>query len=187
MTIQCAVFIATSLDGFIARTDGSIDWLNEANQTVPPGEDCGYSEFMGGVDVLVMGRNTFEQVLAFELWPYGNTPVVVMTRRGIELPQTVPPTVSVSGDAPCMLLDKLKKQGVKKVYLDGGQTIQSFLAAGLVNSITVTTIPVLLGQGKSLFGGLVADIKLEHKSTKAYPFGFVQSSYVVHNRAESRA
>ena len=156
MTIQCAVFIATSLDGFIAREDGSIDWLNEANQVVPPDEDCGYGQFMVDVDVLVMSR------------------------KGIELPASVPSSVSVSSERPAVLIERLSQQGVKKVYLDGGQTIQSFLAEGLVNSITVTTIPVLLGKGKPLFGKLSSDVKLKHKSTKAYPFGFVQSEYLVH-------
>ncbi len=103
MTTQCAVFIATSLDGFIAREDGSIDWLNDANQTVPPGEDCGYGEFMADVDVLVMGRNTFEQVLTFTPWPYGSTPVVVMSRKGLELPSAVPLSVSVSSEHPAYL------------------------------------------------------------------------------------
>ena len=177
MTIQCAVFIATSLDGFIAREDGSIDWLNEANQVVPPDEDCGYGQFMADVDVLVMGRNTFEQVLTFTPWPYGSTPVVVMSRKGIELPASVPSSVSVCSEHPAALIAKLGQQGVRKVYLDGGQTIQSFLVEGLVNSITVTTIPVLLGKGKSLFGKLPADIRLEHKGTKTYPFGFVQNEY----------
>ncbi|MEW6204586.1 MAG: dihydrofolate reductase family protein [Pseudomonadota bacterium] len=179
MTTQCAVFIATSLDGFIAREDGSIDWLNEANQVVPPDEDCGYGEFMADVDVLVMGRNTFEQVLTFEPWPYGSTPVVVMSRKGIELPSSVPPSVSVSSESPAVLIERLSRQGVKKVYLDGGQTIQSFLASGLVSYITVTKIPVLLGKGKPLFGEPAADIKLVHVSTKTYPFGFVQSTYQV--------
>ena len=146
MTIQCAVFIATSLDGFIAREDGSIDWLNEANQVVPPDEDCGYGQFMADVDVLVMGRNTFEQVLTFTPWPYGSTPVVVVSRKGIELPASVPSSVSVSSERPVVLIERLSQQGVKKVYLDGGQTIQSFLAEGMVNSITVTTIPMLLGK-----------------------------------------
>ena len=78
MVAKCSVFIATSLDGFIARSDGSIDWLNEANKSVTQGEDCGYGKFMADVDALVMGRNTFEQVLTFESWPYGSTPVIVM-------------------------------------------------------------------------------------------------------------
>ncbi|MCR2747440.1 dihydrofolate reductase family protein [Limnobacter parvus] len=177
MTTQCEVFIATSLDGFIARKDGSIDWLNQANQVVPPGEDCGYGKFMADVDVLVMGRNTFEQVLTFTPWPYGSTPVIVMSRNGVALPPTVPSSVSVSTEAPAALIERLGKQGVKKVYLDGGQTIQSFLATGLVNSITITTIPVLLGEGKPLFGPLPKDVKLLHKSTKAFEFGFVQSQY----------
>ncbi len=179
MVARCSVFIATSLDGFIARCDGSIDWLNEANKAVSPGEDCGYSEFIADVDALVMGRNTFEQVLTFDSWPYGSSPVVVMSRRGISLPPHLPPSVSVSNETPAALVARLSEQGAKKLYVDGGQTIQSFLAAGLIDDINITTIPVLLGSGKPLFGPLPADIRLAHKSTTAFGFGFVQNEYLV--------
>ena len=103
MSAICSVFIATSLDGFIARSDGSIDWLNEANSVVPPGEDCGYKKFMSTVDTLIMGRNTFEQVLTFGEWPYGSTPVVVMSHRGITLPNDIPSSVSVSKESQAIL------------------------------------------------------------------------------------
>ncbi len=100
MTTRCSVFIATSLDGFIARGDGRIDWLEEANKAVPSGEDCGYGQFMADVDALAMGRNTFEQVLAFDSWPYGSTPVVVMSRREIALPPDLSPNIAVTNETP---------------------------------------------------------------------------------------
>ena len=137
MKAKCSVFIATSLDGFIARSDGSIDWLNEANEAVTPGEDCGYGKFMADVDAMIMGRNTFEQVLTFGSWPYGSTPVVVLSRQGFSLPSDVPTSVSVSNDTPSELVARLTDQGVKKIYVDGGLTIQSFLASGLIDDITV--------------------------------------------------
>jgi len=171
------VFIATSLDGFIARSDGSIAWLNEANKSITPGEDCGYSKFMADVDALVMGRNTFEQVLTFDSWPYGSTPVAVVSQRGVSLPSNLPPSVSVSNETPSALVARLTEHGAKKIYVDGGLTIQSFLAAGLIDDITITVIPVLLGSGRPLFGPLLADVRLTHESTTAFDFGFVQNRY----------
>jgi dihydrofolate reductase len=179
VSITCSVFIATSIDGFIARTDGSIDWLNEANARVPAGEDCGYSEFMNSVDTLVMGRNTFELVLGFDKWPYGDKPVVALSSKPLEMPESLPPTVSVSSETPRQLAVRLESARAKRLYIDGGVTIQRFLAAGLIEDITITVIPILLGEGRPLFGPLESDIRLDLVSTKAYDFGFVQSKYHV--------
>ena len=183
MSAICSVFIATSLDGFIARSDGSIDWLNEANSVVPQGEDCGYKKFMSTVDTLVMGRNTFEQVLTFGEWPYGSTPVVVMSRRGITLPNDIPSSVSVSKESPDDLVLRLSAQGAQHLYIDGGLTIQSFLAAQLIDDITITVIPILLGSGKPLFGPLSRDVYLSHEASRVFEFGFVQHKYRVERNA----
>ena len=174
---KCSVYIAISLDGFISRTDGSIDWLNMANAVVPNGEDLGYAQFISTVDVLVMGRNTFELALSFGEWPYKSTPVVVLSRHLNALPSNAPSTVSLSAENPKKLVERLSANGLNHMYIDGGLTIQSFLAAGLIDEITVTFIPVLLGSGKSLFGALPHDVQLEHVSSKAFDFGFVQSKY----------
>jgi dihydrofolate reductase len=174
-----AAFIATSLDGFIARQDGSIDWLDEANALVPAAEDCGYEAFMSTVDGLVMGRRTFEQVLSFEHWPYGETPVYVLSRTLSELPKTVPASARLVRGSPAEVASMLSGHGHRRLYLDGGVTIQHFLAAGLVTELTVTTIPVLIGSGRALFGPLARDVRLRHLATRAYPFGFVQSRYAV--------
>lgn len=179
MVAKCSVFIATSLDGFIARSDGSIDCLNEANKSVTPGEDCGYGKFMTNVDALVMGRNTFEQVLTFDSWPYGSTPVVVLSHREISFPPNLPQSVSVSNKTPTALVAWLTERGAKNIYVDGGLTIQSFFAAGLINDITITVIPVLLGSGRSLFGPLQTDLRLAHEGATVFDFGFVQSRYRV--------
>ena len=176
---KCSVFIATSLDGFIARPDGGIDWLNEANALVPPGEDCGFSQFMSGIDALIMGRNTFEQVLTFGEWPYGETPVIVLSRSLTSLPGHLPDTVSLSAEDPAILVQRLSAAGMQHLYVDGGLTIQSFLAAGRIDEITLTLIPVLLGQGKPLFGSMVGDVHLQLLSSHAYDFGFVQNTYRV--------
>ena len=177
---KCSVFIATSLDGFISRKDGDIDWLNEASATVPKGEDTGFGEFMSSVDALVMGRNTFDQVLSFGVaWPYGSTPVIVLNRTLKHLPDGVPDTVSLTADDPATLVQRLSDEGINHLYIDGGLTIQNFLSAGLIDEITITTIPIIIGEGKPLFGSLSSDVKLELISSQGYDFGFVQSKYRV--------
>lgn len=182
MTAKCSVFIATSIDGFIAREDGSIDWLENANTMVPPGEDCGYADFIKNVDFLVMGRNTFELVSSFPEWPYKNTRVHVLSSTLNELPPGIPDTVTLSDEDSVHLVQRLSKTGAKQLYIDGGITIQRFLQSGLIEDITITKIPILLGVGRPLFGPIGHDIKLEHVSTKIYPFGFVQDIYRVSKR-----
>jgi dihydrofolate reductase len=179
MMAKASVFIATSRDGFIARSDGSIDWLNQANATVPSGEDCGYATFIATVDTIVMGRNTFEQVLTFDQWPYDDRQVVVLSKTGLVIPNALREKVSVSSELPPVLVDRLTAAGAQHLYIDGGQTIQSFLRSGLIQDLTITVIPILLGEGKPLFGPLESDVLLQHISTHAYPFGFVQSKYRV--------
>jgi dihydrofolate reductase len=174
---KCSVFIATSLDGFIARTDGSIDWLNKANSLIPKGEDLGYQQFMSSVDAIVMGRNTFEQVLSFGDWPYGNMPVVVLSRQLDSFLENMPPNASLTDENPTTLVQRLSNQGLNHLYIDGGLTVQSFIAAGLIDEITITIIPILLGEGKPLFGSLPADMELELVESKAFEFGFVQNKY----------
>lgn len=173
-----AVFIATSLDGYIARTDGRIDWLEAANAAVPAGEDCGYGAFMASVDVLLMGRKTFDTVCGFAEWPYGDQPVVVLSRSLSALPAGVPASVSLTAGAPDEVAEELGARGHRRVYLDGGETIQAFVAAGLVDEITVTRVPVLLGEGRPLFGPVASDQRWRHVDTRSWPFGFVQSRYL---------
>ncbi len=179
MTARSSVFIATSLDGFISRVDGSIDWLEQANSVVPEGEDCGYQAFMSTVDALVMGRNTFEQVLTFGQWPYGEIPVVVLSHRQVTIPTTIADKLMLSQESPRELVNRLSKENIRHIYVDGGKTIQSFLAAGLIDEITITIIPILLGTGRPLFGPLPHDLHLTHIQSKFYEFGFVQHRYRV--------
>lgn len=183
MSATTSVFIATSLDGFIARTDGSIDWLLQANTLMPVGEDCGIQAFMASVDVLVMGRKSFEQALDFDPWPYTGMQVVVLSHQGVAVPAALRDSVSVSAEAPADLLARLSAAGARKLYIDGGQTIQGFLRAGLIDELIITVIPVLLGTGRPLFGPLDADVALTHVATRAYPFGFVQHHYRIQRTA----
>jgi dihydrofolate reductase len=177
MTLRASVFIATSLDGFIARKDGDIDWLMVANTRVPAGEDCGYQAFFDSVDALVMGRNTYELAASFESWPYADKPVVVLSSRPLDIPQALQGSVSCMAGKPKELCLSLAERGYRHVYVDGGLTIQGFLAAGLIDTLIITRIPVLLGEGIPLFGPLHDDLTLRHIETRAFDFGFVQSRY----------
>lgn len=177
MLAKCSVFIATSLDGFISREDGSIDWLVKANTLAPPGEDCGYKSFMSTVDGLVMGRHSFEKVLSFDPWPYDNLPVIVMSSQFIKIPDHLKKSVSTSSETPIELVKRLTKNGFKHLYIDGGITIQKFIADHLINELTITLIPILLGSGRPLFGPLAHDIELNHIETKCFDGGFVQLKY----------
>ena len=174
--MKICAYIATSLDGFIARPDGGLDWLP---QPVEGGEDYGYGEFFASIDAIVMGRNTFDTVLSFGQWPYADKRMWVLSSRELALPAFVPPTVTRWSDSPASLVDELTAQGVRKVYVDGGKTIQSFLQANLLDEITITTIPVLIGQGIPLFGPLEADVELELLESRAFKDGLVQSCYAV--------
>ncbi|NET57490.1 MAG: dihydrofolate reductase [Symploca sp. SIO2E6] len=179
MSAKVSVYIATSLDGFIARKDGKLDWLNDANATVPEGEDCGYNAFMDSVDVVIMGRKTYEQVLSFGEWPYGKTPVVVLSRNPIKFPAALPNTVTHSSEKPLVLYNRLSEEGAKHLYVDGGVTIQRFLKEGLIDELTITVIPIILGEGIPLFTSLERDVLLSHIDTKTFDFGFVQIRYSV--------
>jgi dihydrofolate reductase len=171
--VKTSVFIGTSLDGFIARADGALDFL-------PPGggEPHGYDEFMATVDALVIGRKTFETVLTFDTWPYAEKAVFVLSTRPLATP---PPGAVVErmAGAPADIASQLEARGVKHIYVDGGNTIQRFLQAGLIQRLIITRVPVLIGSGIPLFGALDHDLSLTHVATRHYASGLVQSEYVV--------
>ncbi len=172
-----SVFIAASLDGYIARADGGIDWLIDADNK--PEADFGYNEFIKNIDVIIMGRKTFEQILSFDNWPYRNIKLVVLTTDKIFLPDNFNRDVEITNEPPVDLIKRLEKEKFSHAYIDGGKTIQNFLREGLIDEITVTTIPVLIGVGISLFGSLSSDVKLKLLSSRFYDNGFVQSKYKV--------
>ena len=172
--MKASVFIATSLDGFIARLDGALDWL-----PADGGEPHGYTEFISTVDAIVIGRKTFETVLSFGGWFYGTKPVIVLSRTLSKLTVPEEAVCELMSGSPGEIVSRLTQQGMKHLYIDGGVTIQGFLAAGLIQRLTITHIPVLLGSGIPLFGALPRDIRLEHVATRAYPSGMVQSEYLI--------
>lgn len=170
------VFIATSLDGFIARLDGGLDWLEKANTA---GEDHGYQDFMHGIDGIVMGRATFDIALGFERWPYDKPLLVLSSKLN---PEDVPSYLSDRITIVRSVSDALAEgqcRGWDRVYVDGGATIRAFLDAGTISDMVITRIPVLLGTGLPLFGPLSEDLPLRHIETRSFPSGLVQSRYEV--------
>ena len=172
--MKASVFIATSLDGFIARLDGALDWL-----PADGGEPHGYDEFMATIDALVIGRKTFETVLAFDAWPYGIKPVIVLSSRPDELKAPGGAVCDMMTGTPDEIVTRLAARGIRHLYIDGGVTVQGFLRAGLIQRVIITRVPVLLGSGIPLFGPLPHDIRFEHVATRSYPSGLVQSEYLV--------
>jgi dihydrofolate reductase len=169
-----SAFIGTSVDGFIARPNGDLDFL-------PPGggEPHGYDEFMAGIDALVIGRKTFETVLAFPAWPYGDKRVVVLSSQPLELSKARGGVVEQMAGPPSEIVAKLAARGIRQVYVDGGITIQGFLRAGMVQRLIITRVPVLIGDGIPLFGTLPHDIRLRHVVTQSYASGLVKTEYEV--------
>lgn len=151
-------YIATSLDGYIARTNGDISWLDEIPN--PENSDFGYSEFISNIDAIIMGRNTFEKVLEFDDWPYEQL-VFVLSNTLKKVPEYLIDRVEIiSGDLKTILED-LEKRELKNLYVDGGKTIQSFLKEDLIDEMIITTVPILLGDGIPLFGHLGRDLKFK--------------------------
>jgi dihydrofolate reductase len=169
-----SVFIAESLDGFIARRDGSIDWLT--SEEFQDGTDYGYDEFIDGIDAIVMGRKTYETAAGFASWPY-TKPVFVLS-------SSLTQGMTLAGDAravslpPPDLVNELHAMGYPNLYIDGGRTIQGFLSYGLIDELIITRVPILLGSGIPLFGFLEKEIKLVHAGTAVYDNGLVKSRYV---------
>jgi dihydrofolate reductase len=172
MTVS--VFVGTSVDGFIARKNGSFDFL-----PADGGEPHGYEEFMASVDALVIGRNTFDVVRAMPAWPYGQKRVVVLSSHAVDLSDVRDGVVEHMAGSPEEIVAKLAATGAQHVYVDGGITIQRFLRAGLVDRLIITRVPVLIGEGIPLFGPVPRDIRLEHVSTQTFRSGMVKSEYRV--------
>lgn len=174
--MKASVFVGTSVDGYIARPNGDLDWLPAGG-----GEPHGYDEFIATVDTIVIGRKTFETVMGFEAWPYGDKRVVVLSRERIDLSpaRARGGMVEQMGGDPAGIVSSLAARGARHLYVDGGITVQRFLRAGLIDRLVITRVPVLIGDGIPLFGSLPQDILLRHVATRAYPSGLVQSEYQV--------
>ena len=168
-----SVFVGVSVDGFMARPDGRFDFLPEGG-----GEEHGYTEFMASVDALVIGRKTYEVVLALPGWAYGKKPVYVLSSKPLAPAPEGAVVERMSGD-PRAIAAALDARGVGHAYVDGGETIQAFLRAGLIQRLIVTRVPVLVGEGIPLFGATGGDVALRHVETRTYAGGLVKSEYEV--------
>jgi dihydrofolate reductase len=174
--MQASVFIGTSLDGFIARANGELDFLPAGG-----GEPHGYDEFIATVDAMIIGRKTYETVLSFDEWPYGERPVFVLSTGSLRSAPAGAIVERMSGP-PKEIASQLTSRGIQHAYVDGGITIQRFIAAGLIQRIIITRVPVLIGSGVPLFGPTPHDIALTHVITRQYASGLVQSEYAVADR-----
>ena len=168
------IYIATSLDGYIAKKDGGIDWLTDIPN--PEGSDFGFGEFLKCIDAIVMGRNTFELVLTFNEWPY-NKPVFVLSETLHSLPENLEGKAEISKGDPESIVKEMNSRGHINLYIDGGKTIQGFLKQGLIDEMIITRIPVLLGDGIPLFGFLSAEQKFKHVGTDIFNNALVRSCY----------
>ena len=172
--MKVSVFVGISVDGFMARPNGDLDFLPEGG-----GEPHGYDEFIASVDCIVLGRKSFEKVLTFQLWPYGDKRVAVLSGSPVDLAAAKGGKVEQLAGTPAEIVSILSTSGARHLYIDGGITIQRFLRAGLIQRLIITRVPVLIGEGVPLFGSLPADVRLEHVATRHYQSGLVQSEYGV--------
>ena len=174
---ECAVFVGVSLDGFIARPNGDLDCV--LGEGGGDSAEYGYNEFIAGIDAIVMGRKTFDKVLTFDKWYYGNKRVLVLSHHPLDLSvaQGRGGVVEQMAGAPAEIVSKLAASGASRLYVDGGITIQEFLRAGLIHRLIISRLPVLIGEGIPLFGSLPHDCRLSHVATRTYPGGMVQSEY----------
>lgn len=171
--MKTSVYIGTSLDGFIAKADGNIDWLTQyANDDAIHA----YEEFMNGVDAIVIGRGTFEKILTFPSWPYNKKAFVLSTTLK-KLPDTLEDKATLLSMKPQELLSYLSVMGFSSIYVDGGKVIQGFLKEDLIDDLIISKVPLLIGTGIPLFGFLDVDLRFKHIKTEVQSNGLVRSYY----------
>jgi dihydrofolate reductase len=172
--MKISVFCGVSVDGFLARPNGALNFLAAGEK-----EPHGFEEFFESVDVVVIGRKTFEVVLGFPKWFYGKKQVVVLSTHVLDFSSIQDAVVEQMSGEPDEIIKKLRERGFQHAYLDGGVTIQRFLTAGVVQRLVITRVPVLIGEGIPLFGHVPHDIHLQHVETRCFGGGLVQSEYKI--------
>jgi dihydrofolate reductase len=184
--MKCSVFIATSADGFIAKNDGSVDWLHTAgNPKADMGDQAimGLNDYMASVDCMIMGRKCMDMISSMNLtpeqWFYGDMKIIVLSNTIKEAPENLKGKVELYSGDLLALISNLENQGLKSAYIDGGTTIQAFLNLELINELTITKAPVLLGEGISLFSKTTKEIKLVNAEATTFPNDFIQLKYKV--------
>ena len=183
--LKCSVYIATSVDGYIATHDGGVEWLENAGNAETgdrePVGDAGFAAYMASVDCMIMGRKCMEMIASFELtpeqWPYGDIPVFVLSNTVKSPPESLENRVKMYSGDLAALTEQLASDGYTHAYIDGGTTITSFIHLGLLDEICVTQIPILLGGGLPLFGSIERKIKLKNAETTVFSNDFIQWKY----------
>lgn len=185
--LKCSSYIATSVDGYIATQDGGVDWLENAGNPESgnrkPVGDAGFTAYIASVDCMIMGRKCMEKIASFNLtpeqWPYGDIPIFVLSNTVKSPPESLGNRVKIYSGDLLALTEQLTSNGYRHAYIDGGVTITSFIALGLLDEICVTQIPILLGDGFPLFGNIDRQIKLEHAEVTVFSNDFIQWKYRV--------
>lgn len=176
MRKQNKVFIATSLDGRIADKNGGIDWLHSVPN--PDNNDMGYAAFMASVDALIMGRTTFETVCGFDMdWPY-DKPVFVLSNSLTTVPEKFIGKAEIVKGPLTKVINKIHAKGYHRLYIDGGKTIQSFLREDLIDELTITIIPTILGGGPTLFANSAVPLDYACVNTQVFLDMVVQNTFV---------
>ena len=176
------VYIAASIDGYIARKDGSINWLMDLPN--PTRSDYGFAAFLQGIDGIILGRKTFETVLGFNEWPYAKpVPIFVLSNTLTALPGNLPVRVEIVNGELKSIIKSLKSTGIHNLYVDGGKTIQSFLKEDLIDEMTITRVPILLGSGIPLFDFNDLELQFEHSWTEVHDNMLVRSKYIRKRKA----
>ena len=179
--MKLSVFCGVSVDGFLARPNHALDFLDAGGQ-----EPHGFDEFYKSIDVLVIGRRTFEVVLTFGGWAYGKKPVIVLSTRPLDFSKVKGGVIEQMAGEPAEIVKQIKSRGFKHAYIDGGITIQRFLSSGCIDRLVITRVPVLIGAGIPLFGAVPHDIRLRHVATRCYKGGLVQSEYEPDNSLQGK-
>jgi len=177
---RLSVFIACSLDGYIATPEGDLGWLERAAR---PGEDYGYDEFMSTVDALAMGRRTYDHIAGLDPLPFGEREVFVFTSTECEPREGV----TFWRPTPRRAYATWQERGLERVYVDGGLLIGSFLEEGLIDDLTLTVVPLLLGAGRPLFNSGRPPAALTLTGVRQWPSGLVNLSYDRDSGAPGRA
>ena len=171
--MKTTVYIGTSLDGFIARKDGDIDWLTQfANDEAIHA----YEEFISRIDAIVIGRGTFEKILTFPSWPYEQK-AFLLSNSIKQIPDILGEKITLLSMKPKELLNYLSGNGFTSIYVDGGRVIQEFLKEDLIDELVISKVPVLIGTGIPLFDYLDTDLKFKHIQTQVSSNGLVRSYY----------
>jgi len=180
--MKCSVYIATSADGYIASPDGGVDWLMAAGNSEEPVEMAlSFEDYLKSVDCMVMGRKCMEKIASFNLapeqWPYGDLRIIVLSKSIKQVPTSLPGKVEIYGGEVSDLMMQLESEGYQHAYIDGGSVITSFLNLQLINEMTISQAPVILGDGLRLFGKVNQAVALSNVKAEAYDNGFVQTHY----------